>query len=97
MLTKTEIQVASGALYILETEGATFSPSDTPSTGLSAYEAASSLLSMDADQDWIVVEFREEAVCFSIQFQNTELANTPVECIDRAMMVRRALLNMSSN
>lgn len=97
MLTKTQIQVASAALYILEQEGATFAPVAAPSRGLGAWEAASSLLDPDADDHAVEVEFREEAVCFSVQFDLTELASHPADCIDRAMMVRRALLDMSSN
>jgi len=45
----------------------------------------------------VVVEFREEAVCFSIEFSTLEIDSDPTDCIARAMMVRRALLNMSSN
>lgn len=97
MLTKTQIQVASAALYVLEQEGATFAPVCTPSRGLCARESAEHLLAIDAEFDSVVVEFREEAVCFSVEFSHAELATSPAECIDRAMMVRRALVNMSSN
>lgn len=97
MLTKDQIQTASSALYVLEHEGATFSPNSTPSQGLSARETCEYLREPEADQDSYVVEFREEAVCFSIQFDALELAAQPAECIARAMTVRRALVNMSSN
>lgn len=97
MLSKTQIEVANAVLLILEHEGASFSPSDTPSTGLSAREASHILVSIDAEDEWIIVEFREEAVCFSIQFGCSDLATCPTECIERAMLVRAALVNMSSN
>jgi hypothetical protein len=97
MLTKTQIQVASSALYILEQEGATFAPVCTPSRGFTARETCEELLAPDAECDSIVVEFREEAVSFTIEFSTLELSGQPADCIDRAMMVRRALLNMSSN
>lgn len=97
MLTKTQIQVAASVLHILEQEGATFGPTSIPSRGLCAREACLELQHPDAEIDSVVVEFREEAVCFTIEFSNEDLAQNPVDCIDRAMMVRRALLNMSSN
>jgi len=97
MLTKEQIQTASSALFVLEHEGATFSPNCTPSQGLSAREACEYLREPEAEDDSYVVEFREEAVAFTIQFDATELAAQPAECIARAMMVRRALINMSSN
>ncbi len=91
MLTKTQITIATSVLHVLQQEGATFS------SGMSADEAALYLVEIDADAQSTVVEFREEAACFTIQFSNDELAAHPAECIDRAMMVRRALVNMSSN
>lgn len=97
MLTQTQIQVASGALLVLEQEGATFAPTCAPSRGLSAREASEELLAPDAEFDSVVVEFREEAVCCSIQLDWTELAQYPAESIARAMMVRRALITMYSN
>lgn len=97
MLTKHQISIATCVLQILETQYATFAPSSTPSRGLSAAEASRHLVEIDAACESTVVEFREEAVCFSIEFPNVELANDPTDCIDRAMMVRRALVNMSSN
>lgn len=97
MLTYDQIQLASSVLAVLEHEGAVFSPSSSPSRGLCAREAFEELLPIDARDAWIEVEFREEAVCFGILFQLTELADQPAECVERAMMVRRALMNMSSN
>jgi hypothetical protein len=97
MLTKNQIQVASCVLQLLEHEGATFAPTSVPSRGLSARETSEYLLEPEADHDHYVVEFREEAVCFSLELSATELATLPAECIARAMMVRRALVNMSSN
>lgn len=97
MLTKNQIKVAASVLYVLEQEGATFGPTSTPSRGLSAEESWAELLEHDAEFGSIVVEFREEAVCFTIEFTSVELAADPSECISRAMMVRRALLNLSSN
>lgn len=97
MLTKIQIQVAASVLHILEQEGATFAPTSTPSRGLCAKEACHEFLLPDAEFDSVVVEFREEAVCFTIEFTASELVNDPTECISRAMTVRRALLNMSSN
>jgi len=97
MLTKDQIQTASSALFVLEHEGATFSPDGSMSRGLSARETCEYLLEPESDHDSYVVEFREEAVCFSIEFTAIELAAQPAECIARAMTVRRALVNMSSN
>lgn len=97
MLTKAQIQVASGVLNVLQQEGATFAPVCTPSRGLHAREACEHLLAPDAEMDSVVVEFREEAVCFSIELSTLEICNSPVDCIERAMLVRRALVNMPSN
>ena len=97
MLTKDQIHVAAGALLVLEQEGATFAPSSVPSRGLSASEAAQYLVEIDAHLDSMTVEFREEAVCFSVEFMNTMFATCPAECIAVAMQVRGALSNMSSN
>jgi len=97
MLTYDQIQLASGVLAILEQEGAVFSPSSSPSRGVCAREAFEELLHIDSRDAWIEVEFRDEVVCFSIMFQMTELADQPADCVERAMMVRRALINMSSN
>lgn len=97
MLTKYQINIASSVLQILETQYATFAPSSVPSRGLSAVEASMYFVEIDAGSESTVVEFREESVCFSVEFFNVELANDPTDCIDRAMMVRRALVNMSSN
>jgi hypothetical protein len=91
MLTKDQITIATSVLHVLQQEGATFS------SGMSADEAALYLVEIDADAQSTLVEFRDEAACFSIQLANDELANSPAECIDRAMTVRRALVNMSSN
>jgi hypothetical protein len=97
MLTKHQITTAASVLLVLEHEGATFASSCSPSTGLSAEEVAYHLVGADAHFESTVVEFREEAVCFSVEFPNVELGNDPTDCIDRAMKVRRALVNMSSN
>lgn len=97
MLTYDQIQLASSVLTVLEHEGALFSPSSSPSRGLSAREAFEELLPIDARDAWIEVEFREETVCFGIMFLLTELADQPAECVERAMMVRRALTSMPSN
>ncbi len=91
MLTPKQIETASHVLYVLEHEGATFSGR------LSAAEAATFLVEIDADVQSTRVEFREEDVCFSIELANDELADHPAECIERAMKVRRAFVNMSSN
>lgn len=97
MLTKIQIQVASAALRVLEQEGATFAPTCTPSRGLGAREASEELVKIDAEFDSVVVEFREEAVCFSVELSTLELAQHPADCIERAMLVRKALVNMSGN
>lgn len=97
MLTYDQIQLASSVLAVLEHEGAVFSPSTLPSRGVCATEAFEELLLIDARDAWIEVEFRDEAVRFGILFLLTELAEQPAECVERAMMVRRALVNMSSN
>lgn len=97
MLTKTQIQVASSVLRILEQEGATFAPTCTPSRGYTAAQASHALVEADAELDSVVIEFREEAVCFSVEIEFVDLAQNPAECIERAMLVRRALVNMPSN
>lgn len=97
MLTKNQIHVASCVLHVLEHEGATFAPTSVPSRGLSARETAEYLLEPEAEHDQYVVEFREEAVCFSVELTALELADQPAESIQRALLVRRALVNMSSN
>lgn len=97
MLTYDQIQLASGVLAILEQEGAVFSPSSSFSRGVCAREAFEDLLHIDSRDAWIDVEFREESVCFSITLQLTELANQPADCVERAMMVRRALIRLSGN
>lgn len=97
MLTKNQIHIISHVLHILENEGATFAPTCSPSRGYTASQTEQDLLSPEAHLDSVVVEFREEAVCFSIEFSTLEIDSDPTDCIARAMMVRRALLNMSSN
>ena len=97
MLTKDQIHVAAGALLVLEQEGATFAPSSVPSRGLSASEAAQYLVGIDTHLEYVAAEFREESVCFSVEFMHTTLADNPADCIAAAMQVRSALVNMSSN
>lgn len=98
MLTPNQIQVATSVLYILEHEGATFqSTMNVYASGLSAREASQHYVDLAADVFATIVYFREEAVCFTIEFANDDLANCPAECIERAMLVRRALVNMPSN
>lgn len=93
MLTKNQIKVGASVLYVLEQEGATFAPTSVPCRGLSAEESWAELLDQDAEHGSVVVEFREECVCFTIEFTTRELVNDPTECISRAMTVRRTLLN----
>ena len=98
MLTINQIKIATSVLYILEKEGATFSvPGDSTMCCCSAEQVAHTLVDMDASLGSIIVEFREEAVIFSIEFNNPFLGLYPAECIANAMKVRQAFVNMSSN
>jgi len=92
MLTKNQIKVGASVLCVLEQEGATFGPTSGPCRGLSAEESWDELLKHDAEYGSVVVEFREECVCFTIEFTTSELVNDPTMCISRAMTVRRTLL-----
>lgn len=95
MLTPNQIVTATCVLHVLEQEGATFtSTMHSHAQGLSAKEVSQHFVDIAADVFATVVSFREEAVCFSIEFANDELASCPADCIERAMIVRRTLVNM---
>lgn len=99
MFSNPYFAVPHAVLRVLQQEGATFAPSCTPSRGLSADEASAILCDpvLSDSESSVCVEFREESVCFSVEFTAQELHVFPAECVERAMMVRRALMNMPSN
>lgn len=87
-LTKDEIQVASSVLFVLEREGATFTPSTNPSSELSAKEAAQELVSIDVRYETTTVVFRQRQYASTVTFSNWQLAQDPFESIKLAMDVR---------
>jgi hypothetical protein len=95
MLTKTQIQTVYSVAVLAKNEGAVLVVGfnydvDLETLGNELVGASAELLSIN-------FEFREESVHFGIDLYAEEIANAPIECIGRIMMVRRALVNMSSN
>lgn len=94
MLTKTQIQSVYSVAVLAKHEGAVVTVGFSYDVDLATL--GSKLAGVHAELLSITFEFREESLHFGVDLYAEEIANAPVESLDRVMAVRRAFVNFSN-